>query len=167
MRRPPSSSSTILRFHSLLPFLSVPRSLARSRARAPASTIPVLGVLLLPHSWVPSRRAAETLGREVEYERPYTNHRATVLPGLILSLPFSLPPLSLSVTLPPVSSSATSFSSPFVPLLLRFFFLFHIPRLCPSQSRSQLLLYLFHLYESFFFFVFFSFSPSLNFWHRS
>lgn len=151
----------------LPPFLSVLRSLARSRARAPASTIPVLGVLLLPHSWVPSRRAAETLGREVEYERPYTNHRATVLPGLILSLPFSLPPLSLSVTLPPVSSSAASFSSPFVPLLLRFFFLFHIPRLCPSQSRSQLLLYLFHLYESFFFFVFFSFSPSLNFWHRS
>lgn len=100
---PPSFASTRSPFPS--PSSPGPIALARARARAPASTIPVLGVLL-PHSWVPSRRAAETLGREVEYERPYTNHRATVLPGLILSLPFSLllPP-SLSVTLPPPSRS--------------------------------------------------------------
>lgn len=44
---------------------------------------PVLGALL-PHSCVRSRRVApvKTLDREGgEYERPYTNHRATVLPG--------------------------------------------------------------------------------------
>lgn len=43
----------------------------------------------------PPRRAAEDGG--VEYERPYTNHRATVLPDLFLSAsPFRPPLFSLS-----------------------------------------------------------------------
>lgn len=96
---------------STVPALAPPTTLASTRCLRPAaSTIPVLGVLL-PHSWVPSRRAAETLGREVEYERPYTNHRATVLPGLILSLPFSL-------FLLPVSLLLSFLLSAFVPVPL-------------------------------------------------
>lgn len=91
-------------------------------------------------------------------------------PGYRLTRAHSFSPLLAPSPLPLCHSSSGL-------ILRRFFFfafcpppssfLLHIPRLCPSQSRSQLLLYLFHLYESFFFFFFFSFSPSLNFWHRS
>lgn len=85
----------------LPPFLSVPRSLARSRARAPASTIPVLGVLLLPHSWVPSRRAAERrLGGRWNTRGPIQITGLPSYPGsFFLSPSRSLPSPSLSLFL--------------------------------------------------------------------
>lgn len=123
-------------------------------ARAPASTIPVLGVLL-PHSWVPSRRAAETLGREVEYERPYTNHRATVLPGLILSLPFSLFLPSVSLLL--CHSSSTFSVSSFIPFSFSFI---------PLRVSSSFFIPLFLPSFLYFFFFLFLFAPFSFFYDR-
>lgn len=76
-------------------FCPSPLRLARTDLFAPlpprrVPTIPVLGVLL-PHSCTAEPYAApEMLDWEMEYERPYTNHRATVLPGAPFSF-FLLP----------------------------------------------------------------------------
>lgn len=99
---------------------SVPR-------RAP--TIPVHGALL-PHSCVRSRRVAprrrRLSDREMEYERPYTNHRATVLPGapfpFFLASPFR-PLFSLYPTWPLSFFHRSSFSTvlwqPIISLIYR------------------------------------------------
>lgn len=78
-------------------FCRLPLRPARTDLFAPlpprrVPTIPVLGVLL-PHSCTAEPYAApEMLDWEMEYERPYTNHRATVLPGAPVLLFFPASP---------------------------------------------------------------------------
>lgn len=138
------------------------RSLARARARQRRRFLSSESSFHIPGSQVAVRR--RRLGGRWNTRGPIQITGLPSYPGSFFLSPSPssyLPPsLSLFLHLPGLILRHFFFFA-FCPPS-RFFFLFYIPRLCPSQSQSQLLLYLFHLslFPSFPSFVF-------EFWRRS
>lgn len=157
---PPSFASTRSPFPS--PSSPEPIALARARARQRRRFLSSESSFHIPGSQVAVRR--RRLGGRWNTRGPIQITGLPSYPGSFFLSPSPssyLPPsLSLFLHLPGLILRHFFFFA-FCPPS-RFFFLFYIPRLCPSQSQSQLLLYLFHL-------SLFPFFPSFvfEFWRRS
>lgn len=97
-------------------------------------TIPVLGRPPSTFLYAEPYVAPEMLDREMEYERPYTNHRATVLPGAPFSF-FSLP-LSARFSLSTLSGRFLSSALVSFFRLIATYYLSHLSHACLSMHLS-------------------------------
>lgn len=105
-------------------------------------TIPVLGRPPSTFLYAEPYVAPEMLDREMEYERPYTNHRATVLPGAPFSFFFASPfrPFFSFYSIWPLPFFSTRLFLPSYSNLLSLSFI-----ACLSLYAS-IYLYLFYIY---------------------
>lgn len=118
-------------------------------------TIPVLGRPPSTFLYAEPYIAPEMLDREMEYERPYTNHRATVLPGAPFSFffRFPFPPVSLSLSLSTLSGRFLSSALISFFRLMATYYFSHLSHSCLSFYLSLLYVYIQHTRFLFFFYM--------------
>lgn len=118
-------------------------------------TIPVLGRPPSTFLYAEPYIAPEMLDREMEYERPYTNHRATVLPGAPFSFffRFPFPPVSLSLSLSLLYLAASFLQRSSLSSVLWQLIISLIYRILVSLFIYLFYMYTFNIRVSFSFFI--------------
>lgn len=138
--------------------LSSPPARTDLFAPLPPRRVPTIPVLDRPPStflYAEPYIAPEMLDREMEYERPYTNHRATVLPGAPFSFffRFPFPPVFLSLFLYSIWPLPFFSALLFLPSYGNLLFLSFIAFLSLFLSVSLLYVYIQHTRFLFFFYI--------------